>query len=268
MLGTRCLGIALTSLLIVYDASALSLDSQSRVVFVQADVVLDGIGSDSSSDSDSAPGIGPFVSSISTGASVGTNLAIGVASQDTSLMVMPGSIWGDGGGGALADFDVFDPGFPGSSALGFGSSGYIIDFTVLSNTPFTFTYLLSAELQTFGGNATLIPQALWALEGANQGLVDSDQVLDFLADGNLVEVFDVRSGFLTPDSYTFTIGALADGGAVEDGFASGIAAYNFEIHLPEPSTGLMLGLGLGLVVIALHRRRSCGPCPAVGVPAR
>ena len=265
MMGTRCLGIALTSLLIAHDASALSLDSQSRVVFVDADVDIVGIGSDSGSDSDSAPGIGPFVSSISTSASVGTaDFGIGVANQDSNLIVMPGSIWGDGGGAAFADFDVYDPGFTDSFVSGFGGSGYTIDFTVLSNTPFTLTYSLFASLDTFGRNATLIPEALWSLEGASQGIIDSDQVLDFSADDNFVSVLDSRSGFLVPDSYTFTIGALADGGADEDGFASGSAIYAFELHVPEPSTGLMLGLGLGLVVIALHWRRSCGPSPAVG----
>ena len=255
MLIPRYLWFALASLLIAYDASAVSFDSQSRTLDARADVVLVGFAPDSDSDFDSAPGIGPYSAQVSALASVSAEFAIATADQDTSLMVMAGSIWGDGAGAAAASFDLFDPGSP-SEAGASSASVYSVTFTVPNSTFFTLTYGLSASLDTFGGVANLLPEALWLLEGANQGPIDSDFAEDLLADGNGVSVSDFRSGLLAPDTYTFSIGAFAsDGIAAQEGFASGGSDYSFELHVPEPSTGLLLGLGLGLLGIPLRRRR-------------
>jgi hypothetical protein len=95
------------------------------------------------------------------------------------------------------------------------------------------------------------------LVGANSGVIFERRIQDLLVDG--LQETDTLSlfGTLAPDTYLLELFAQVELQGFEDlvGFATAGFGYDVTV-VPEPRTGLLLGLGLALLsaLRAEHRR--------------
>lgn len=261
-MATRLLGWTLAALLVAFDATALSLNEAFRTVAAEATAtywLFDAAGSTftglPTSDEHEASTLatGPYSKQVGADADTGVGgLASSAASLESDLLVVRNALWAGGVGGTNLAFEavLIDP--DEQTAVSMGLSQFRIAFSVDRDTPFHLDYTLTSIAGPIhsgeSGSASIYLDTEWTLHGVTSGTVGGDAALccDSVSDSSLLT--------LAPDTYTFSIFAISQGGVSFDGFASGTAGFSFDLHVPEPATLLLLGLAA--IAIGWRRARS------------
>ncbi len=116
---------------------------------------------------------------------------------------------------------------------------------------------------TISGSADALVHAFFSLSGTASGVIHEAEVVDDVPIFDEVSQDLFFSGILPPDTYTLQIGATSHVEGTDDSFASGIAIWgiDFAVEVPEPSTGLLVGLALLVVASRAHVRERDRPHP-------
>lgn len=264
MRGSRARSILRVVVTVVAAACPAAADmtvlSDARSVYAEAGYWVDASwGSDSYSPYDSATATAPFFDQMvhldsSWTAPDGLLVGLGEGSQTSTI----GAAWIVASGGAVGVGDTYsggggDPMDPASSwwedseASGRGRSTLDVVFSVSVVTPYTLTGSMTAN----GGGFRIL------LEALGGGASDPFDLVHF-ADSVLAE-----SGLLQPGTYRLFAEADADAT-----FVGGTATvgYDFLLTVPEPATGVLVGIGL-VGLGGWRRRRDRGLARAADDPA-
>jgi hypothetical protein len=183
------------------------------------------------------------------------------ATQDSDVAIFAGGGLRVAGSGAVGvGFDVDDPGYP-SRAQGSADSTLSILFEVTSPSAFSLAVSLSAELAQLsifsgGGPVESDLSAYARLLGLTTGTVLEVSVEDDVVDDIVATEARLISGILLPDTYLFEIGATTYLRGFEDAAGLATAGFGLDFHIvPEPGTGMLVGLGLALLARTRARER-------------
>lgn len=263
--GLRC-GLLPGLLAVVFVAAparSATIDEVSRVVLVSNFIDVSGVRTDDRSEGREVVAVGPFLEAAVDGVGFGDVAnATGEALQDSNVEPLAGGGFRiEGSGSAGGVIDVNDPGFV-SRAVSTADSSLSIAFSVDRASPFVLSVSLQAEIlesSMFSSPSSLATEALAfaRLVGAGGTVLFESMVSGMTAEDGADLRNESLEGVLEPGSYLFEIAAGSELRGFSDVAALSVAGFGLDFRVvPEPGTGLLLGLGLLLLPGA--GRRSAG----------